>query len=175
MPHKKRIIFLQKTQLFYFIKSKKVSIFISNNIIALNLMDKMSDKKITKKEHSNVAMDRVFEFLFPSNQETKHARATSTGLFKEGKKNHEWRDEDNNPIKSCLIHASGFYEVSLDLNRKMHNQRGIAFNLINLGDVWRKLGNNKRALAYWREALTYLSELGDQDNMRLIRQWISEI
>ena len=37
-----------------------MSIFISNNLIALNLMDKMSDKKITKKEHTTFPCGCVY-------------------------------------------------------------------------------------------------------------------
>ena len=68
-----------------------------------------------------------------------------------------------------------FYEVSLELNRKLDNQKGIAFNLTNLGDVWQRLGSNDRALEYCCEAMVLFSEMGDQDNMKLIQQWMNEI
>lgn len=131
--------------------------------------------KLTRQNDSTIEMDRVLESLFPPNNETSNAKTAAVRLFNEGRKNHEWQDESNNHIKSCLFHASGFYEVSLELNRELHNQKGIAFNLTNLGDVWQRLGSNDRALEYWCEAMILFSEMGDQDNMKLIQQWMNEI
>lgn len=121
------------------------------------------------------AMGRVFANLFPSGQASPLATQAAMTLFQEGMKNQKWRSEGGQSIKSCLVHATGFYEVGLELNRKLNDKRGIAFTLINLGDVWRKLNKKDRALVCWREALTYLTELGDQQNIRLVNRWISEV
>lgn len=121
------------------------------------------------------AMERVFAEFFPSTQDLTLARKAAMTMFQEGKTSHEWRDEKNQPIKSDLIHASGFYEVSLELNRKLGDKQGIAMTLVNLGDVWQKLGKKGDALGCWREALPYLSELGDQESIGTVNRWIKDI
>jgi tetratricopeptide (TPR) repeat protein len=121
------------------------------------------------------AMEPVLAALFPSGQASTLADKAAMTLFQEGMTNHQWRDDRGQPIKSCLIHASGLYRVSLEINRKLGNKQGIAITLVNLGDVWRKLGQKKDALACWREALTYLSELGDQKSIGTVNQWMSEV
>jgi tetratricopeptide (TPR) repeat protein len=120
------------------------------------------------------AMESVFAAVFPSAQDSTLAGKAAMTMFQEGMKNQRWRDNRNQPIKSHLIHASGFYEVSLELNRKLGDKQGIAMSLVNLGDVWRKLEKKGNALVCWREALTYLSELGDQGSIGTVNQWIKE-
>jgi tetratricopeptide (TPR) repeat protein len=120
------------------------------------------------------AMESVFAAVFPSAQDSTLAGKAAMTMFQDGIKNQRWRDDRNQPIKSHLIHSSGFYEVSLELNRKLGDKQGIAMSLVNLGDVWRKLGKNGNALVCWREALTYLSELGDQGSIETVNQWIKE-
>lgn len=49
------------------------------------------------------------------------------------------------------------------------------FNLANLGDVWRKLGDKEKARACWDEALPYLEETDDQGTIEKLRQWQNEL
>ena len=60
MPHNSRIISLKKPNFFILSNPKNVSIFISNNFMVLNLMDKMSNKKINTKEHTTFPCGCVY-------------------------------------------------------------------------------------------------------------------
>ncbi len=130
-------------------------------------------KLAEKPDAVNQAYQRAETFLFPSGGDTTFAAKMAKTLFQEGGKNQEWRLDDK-PVRYCLVHASGFYQVSLDINRRLNEKRGISIILINLGDVWRKLGQRDRALACWQESIPILKELQDQRNIDIVKGWINE-
>jgi tetratricopeptide (TPR) repeat protein len=122
------------------------------------------------------ALERLIEyFVLPSGPGASVGEEAAQSVFRDGHTNHGWLDATGQPIKSSLVLATGYYQVSLDMNRRFGNKQGIAFNLANLGDVWRKLGDLQKALACWREALTYIAETGDQATMEKVERWMSEL
>jgi tetratricopeptide (TPR) repeat protein len=125
----------------------------------------MSEQKSAYSE----AMERLSAILFPFGNPSSTAPAAALTLFQEGKKNQEWR-RDGRPIKSCQIHAIGFYEVSLDLNRRLDNRQAVGITLFNLGDVYKDLGKNDKAGICWQESLQYFEEPRDNENIELIRE-----
>jgi tetratricopeptide (TPR) repeat protein len=138
-------------------------------LIEVAVVGKLSEKP----ERVQQAYQKVEGLLFPSGGDTSFAAKVAMTLFQEGKRNQEWR-RDGKPVRYCLVHASGFYQVSLDINRRLNEKRGISIILINLGDVWRKLGQRDRALAYWKESIPILKELQDQQNIDLVNRWMNE-
>lgn len=111
--------------------------------------------------------------FFSSGGDTSFAARVAMTFFQEGNKNQEWRCDDK-PVRYFLVHASGFYQVSLDINRRLNDKQAISITLINLGDVWRNIGKRDRALACWQEALPILKELQDERNIDLVKRWMKE-
>lgn len=144
----------------------------NSNLTLRTLLEKAVVNKITQQtESAKEIYQQVEDHLFSTTPPL--AEKALLSFFNEGIKNQEWR-KNGKPIRRCLIHASGFYEVSLDLSRRLGNRKAIAITLINLGDVWRKLSQRDDAFRCWNEALQFLEELGDQKNIALVKQWMSE-
>ncbi len=114
-------------------------------------------------------------FVRPSGPGAEVGEKAAQSAFGDGHTNHKWLDHAGPPIPSCLTLAAAYYQVSLDMNRGLGNKQGIAFNLANLGDVWRKLGDKEKAHACWDEALPYLAELGDQGTIEKVNRWRGEL
>ena len=132
--------------------------------------------KLTQQnEKIKTAMNRMVETFFPAGQPLPSAKSAALTLFKEGDKHQQWVDKNGKPVESSLIYASGFYEVSIELNRILKDKMGIAFILTNFGTLWNKLGKKERALNCWKEALTNFTVIGDENNIRRINQWIKEL
>ena len=113
-------------------------------------------------------MDRLSPVLFPSGDPSSLASEAALTLFREGKKNQEWR-RHGQPVKASQIHARGFYEVSLDLNRRLDDLRAIGINLINLGDIWKELGQKGKAQRCWQESLQCFEALQDDQHVRFVQ------
>jgi len=126
--------------------------------------------KLSKQANAfDEVMDLMSAYLFPFGQASSLATTAAQTLFQEGIKNQEWRDQGR-PIKSCLIHAFGLYEVSIDLNRRLGNHYGIAVILINLGDILKELGEKNKADACWQDSLQHFEELGDDKYIRIVKE-----
>ena len=147
------------------------------NLIGMVLIEKAVLTNLAQKpDDYQAALERLNEyFVIPSGPGASVGEKAANSVFRDGYTNHQWLDKAGQPIKSSLILATGYYQVSLDMNRKFGNKQGMAFNLANFGDVWRKLGNQNKALVCWHEALTYLAEIGDQTTTGQVKQWMSEI
>lgn len=122
-----------------------------------------------QKSAYSEAMDRLSTILFPSGKPSSTAPAAALTLFLEGKKNQEWR-RDGRPVKTCQAHATGFYEVSLDLNRRLQDRPAIGITLFNSGGVYKELGMENKARSCWRESLQYFEEPGDNEHIKLIKE-----
>lgn len=141
------------------------------------LLEKAVVGKIAQRPESvKDTYHRAEQYLFPSyhSETSALAKGCADKLFQEGGRNHQWR-KNGEPVRYCLVHATGYYEVSLDLNRRLGNRQAMAITLSNLGDVWRKLSEKEHAFRCWNEALKYLQELGDKENVSLLKRWMSEI
>lgn len=147
------------------------------NLIGMVLIEKAVLASLAQRlEDYTAALEHLNEyFVFPSGPGASVGEKAAQSVFRDGYTNHQWLDGTGQPIKSSLILATGYYQVSLDMNRKLGNKQGIAFALANLGDVWRKLGDKKRALACWHEAIPYLSEIEDQETAGMVNQWMGEL
>ena len=110
------------------------------------------------------AIGRVLDVFFPGGTATANAARAAFTIFDEGRKNQQWR-KDGQSVPSCLKHAHGFYQVSLDMNKKLGNKKALGFSVINLGDVAKKLGRHDRAQGYWQEALQVFRDLRDDTNI----------
>ncbi len=130
-------------------------------------------KLINKPDVVQQAYLRAKIFLFPPDGDLSFSARAAMALFQEGKKNQEWRN-GGKPVRYCLVHASGLYQVSLDINRRLNDKRAISITLMNLGVVWKNLGQEDRALRCWRETIPLLIELQDQHNLDLVNLWMSE-
>lgn len=120
------------------------------------------------------AIDRVFSVFFPHGKPIANASKAAFTLFDEGGKNQQWRREGQ-PVRSCQIHATGFYRVSLDMNRKLQDRRAIGFTLINLGDIANELNWCEKALSYWKEAHKVFQDLRDEESLKLIEERLNSL
>lgn len=107
----------------------------------------------------------ILEKLLPGGNPLKQTADLSHNLFKEGLKLQQWRDKKGKPIKSHLKHATGYYEVTLFINKNLGDQNAIAFTLYNLGDIWKELGDMNKARLYWQESLNIFSKKGDNKHV----------
>ncbi len=147
------------------------------NLIGMVLIEKAVLTSLSQKTDDYLASLELLNkyFFIPSGPGTSVGEAAASSVFRDGYTNHKWLDVSGNPIRSCLILATGYYQVSLYMNRKMDNKEGIAFNLSNYGDVWRKLGEHEKALTCWREAVTLLEDFGDASTLETVRTWMNEL
>ena len=109
------------------------------------------------------AMNHLFTILFPEGKPSDAASKVASGVCKYGNTNQEWR-HDERPIKSCLIHAIGYYGVCLELFRQLNDQRSIGITLFNMGETWSMLGEITKARACWEESLPHLEGFGDSED-----------
>jgi hypothetical protein len=119
------------------------------------------------------AYQRADTYLFASKGGSSLAEKAALTLFHEGMKNQQWRRNDK-PVQFCLVHATGFYEVSLDLNRRLNQKEAVSITLINLGHVWKMRGQRDRATTCWRESLPLLEELNDQPKIVSVQKCMNE-
>jgi len=55
---------------------------------------------------------------------------------------------------------------SLDIRKKMKNKRNIAFNMINIGSLYRVLGNYDSAISFIRQGIELATEIGALPQVR---------
>lgn len=106
------------------------------------------------------AIQHASAALFPKGKASPQAAKAAFALFDAGRTNQQWRVDDA-PVSACLLHACGFYTVSLELNQRLGDNQAIAFTLFNLGDLQRDLGDKAQARHYWQQSLPLFRELGD--------------
>jgi hypothetical protein len=142
----------------------------SRILLEIAVVGKLSEKH----EIVQQAFQRVDSYLFPSGGDLSRVEKAALTMFHEGMKNQMWRRNDE-PVPYCLVHATGFYQVSLDLNRRIHDKRGISVTLINMGHVWKMRGEQDRAMICWRESIPFLEELNDQQNITSVKKWMNKM
>ena len=141
----------------------------SRILLELAVLGKVSERSEIAQE----AYQRADTYLFASKGGSSLAEKAALTLFHEGMKNQQWRRNDK-PVQHCLVHATGFYEVSLDLNRRLNQKGAVSIALINLGHVWKMRGERDHAMACWHEALPLLEELNDQPKIASVQKWMNE-
>lgn len=140
----------------------------SRLLLELAVVGTLSDSPEVVKQ----AYERAHALLFPSRGNSPRAREAAMDMFQEGMKNQNWR-RNGDPVSACLVHAIGFYHVSIDLNRRLNDRVGVSVALINMGHVWRLRGDFDRAISCWRESIPILEELQDRQNLASVGKWIA--
>ena len=145
-----------------------------NELISRVISEQAVLAKVSQQSSAfNETMDRLSTILFPNDKPSALASNAAFTLFQEGVTNQEWR-QDGHPIKSCLIHAVGFYEVSLELNRRLNDRHAIAISLFNLGEIWKELDEKSKAHMCWQESIQYFEALGDDKKIRELNERLKD-
>ena len=67
------------------------------------------------------------------------------------------------------------YKKSLEIDKKLGRQEGMAINYGNLGLIYKEKGQKDKAHEYWEKALEIFERIGIPHEAARVRKWLDEL